>query len=122
MSFELPEDISEDDETLLHSILSAVSSLDLCIAYKIVVPPLQPNIFLIKGQLPTDGFEVDMDQMHFIMSASPLRIEKIAVAGPREAYLIKFLAFFVTQSLWNINHSQVFTIFCLFIILFCFMF
>jgi hypothetical protein len=79
MSFELPEDISEDDETLLHSILSAMSSLDLCIAYKIVVPPLQPNIFLIKGQLPMDGFEVDMDQMHFIMSASPLRIEKIAV-------------------------------------------
>ena len=78
--FELPQDISEDNECLLSGILSALCSLDLCVAYKVVIPPLQPTHFLIKGQLSNEEFEVDMDQMHFIQSASPLRIEGILVA------------------------------------------
>ena len=79
--FDLPQDISEDDECLLNGILSALCSLDLCAAYKVVIlPPQQPTHFLIKGQLSNEGFEVDMDQMHFIQSASPLRIEGILVA------------------------------------------
>ncbi len=83
-SFELPEGISEDDECLLNGILSALCTLNLCAGYKVMIPPSQPHLFVIKGQLPNETFEVEMDQMHLIMAASPLRIESILVAKTGE--------------------------------------
>ena len=89
--FELPEDISEEDENLLHSVLCALYAIKICCAYKIEV--LAPQYFIIRGQISDDAFEVDMDDFHLIKSASPLRIERILVgksAGQNEI-IIKVL-------------------------------
>jgi hypothetical protein len=76
--FELPEDISEDDEILLTGILAALCSLELCSGYQVQVAP--PTAFVIRGTLHGEAFEVDMEDLQFIHTASPLRIQRIAVA------------------------------------------
>ena len=92
--FELPEDISEDDEALLHSILCALYSLDICKGYKVDTSTAPPHtFFLIRGQLCNESFEVEMDDLHLIKSANPLRIEHIVVAraGGQNELVIKVL-------------------------------
>ena len=76
--FELPEDLSEDDEILLTSILTALCSLNLCSGYNVRVMP--PNAFIIRGTLHGESFEVDMEDLQFIHTASPLRIQRILFA------------------------------------------
>jgi hypothetical protein len=76
--FELPEDISEDDEMLLTSILSVLCSLDVCTAYSIQ-PCMQNTCFMIRGTLENETFEVGSDELHLIQMANPLRIERVAI-------------------------------------------
>lgn len=78
--FELPDDISEDDEALLQGILCALYSIDICKGYKVDTATIPPHtFFLIRGQLSDETFEIEMDDLHLIKSANPLRIERIVV-------------------------------------------
>ena len=90
--FELPENLSEDDEALLHGILCALCSTDLCTGYRVDTASAQ-NCFMIRGQLSAGNFELDLDDLHFIRSASPLRVERVLVArcGEQIELLIKVL-------------------------------
>jgi len=112
-AFELPNEISEDDQILLSSILSVLCSLEICTAYKVqpIVSKAQgPTAFgsyLIRGSLDEDVFEVSMEEMHHIFSANRLRIEHIAVArceGKNEL-LIKVLNSKQRVMLTNLHSS-----------------
>ena len=79
-NFELPDDISEDDENLLTSILSAMYAGDLCSSYKITVTPTG---FIIRGSLSStdDNFEIDLEDLQFITCVNPVRIERVALCN-----------------------------------------
>lgn len=77
--FELPEDISEDDEVLLTSILSVLCAVDTCTAY-VVEHYVRGVSYLIRGTLQDENFEITIDDLHFIKTASPLRIEDVSVS------------------------------------------
>jgi hypothetical protein len=89
--FELPEDVSEDDEVLLTSVLTALCALDVCTAYR--VKHMKPHSFLIMGTLPDESFEVDLEDLQFLHKASPLRIERVVVArvGGANELVVKVL-------------------------------
>ena len=76
-SFDLPEDIVDDDRVLLHNVLTAMQAGSLCKEYKVDVIATG---FLVRGTLSCDVFEVDSDDLFFLTSVSPLRIERVAVA------------------------------------------
>ena len=77
--FELPADITEDDEVLLTSVLSVLCSLDVCSGYR-VEPCQQATAFMIRGTLHDENFEIGLDDMQFIHTANPLRVEHVAVS------------------------------------------
>jgi hypothetical protein len=89
--FELPPDISEDDENLLTTILSALYAGELCSSYKVLQ---LSNGFLIRGNLLNeDTFEIDHEDLQFITLANPIRIEKVALcrSGGKIELVIKVL-------------------------------
>ncbi len=90
-TFELPENLSEDDEFLLTNILSAIYAGDLCSSYKV---HLIPTGFLIRGTLVNEeDFEIDLDDLQFITCVNPIRIERIAVckSGGKTELVVKVL-------------------------------
>ncbi len=90
--FELPDDISEDDEFMLTEILTAIYAGELCSSYKVIVLP--PVGYLIKGTLLNeDNFEIDLDDLKFITCVNPLRIERIALcrSGGKHELVVKVL-------------------------------
>jgi hypothetical protein len=90
-TFELPDDISEDDENLLTNILSAVYAGGICSSYKVHV--ITPG-FLIRGTLTNEEvFEIDLEDLKFIACANHIRIERIAICrcGGKTELVIKVL-------------------------------
>lgn len=91
-AFELPDDVSEDDELLLTNVLSAMYAGEICSSYKIHVIPTG---FLIRGSLLNqDNFEVELDDLHFITCVNPIRIERVALCkcgGGNTELVIKLL-------------------------------
>ncbi len=90
-NFDLPDDISEDDENLLSGILTAMYAGEVCSSYKILVTPTG---FIIRGSLTTDdNFEIDLDDLQFIVCVNPIRIERIAIcnSGGKTELVIKIL-------------------------------
>ena len=79
-TFELPDDISEDDENLLTSILSAMYAGEICSSYKINVTATG---FIIRGSLSSieDNFEIDSEDLQFITCVNPIRIERVAICN-----------------------------------------
>ena len=76
-TFDLPDDISEDDANLLNTILSAIHATEICSSYKIKV--IQ-NGYMIRGSLASeDDFEIELDDLNFISCANHIRIERIAL-------------------------------------------
>ncbi len=102
--FELPDDISEDDENLLNTILSAISASEICSSYKIHVIPTG---FMIRGSLGVD-FEIDLEDLQFITTVNPIRIERVALcnSGVKTELVIKVL---------NMNQRIMITTSCTFI-------
>jgi hypothetical protein len=90
--FELPEDVSEDDEVLLTSVLSALCALDKCVGYS-VQHALQNTAFMIRGTLHEDTFEIGLDDLRFIHMANPLRVEYAGVSrcGGNNELLVRVL-------------------------------
>ena len=90
--FELPEDITEDDEVLLTSILSVLCSLDVCSGYNVETCK-QATGFIIRGTMQEENFEIGLEDLHFIYTANPLRIEHVAVSrcGGNNELLVKVL-------------------------------
>jgi len=90
--FEMPEDVSEDDELLLTSVLSVLCSLDICCAYS-VQHTQQNTAFMIKGVLQEDSFEIGLDDLRFIHMVNPLRIEYVGVSrcGGTNELLVRVL-------------------------------
>ena len=89
--FELPNDISEEDEQLLTGILGALCSLEVCCQYKVEVIP--STGYLIRGALPEEHFEVNLEQMLLLSNANFLRIENVLVSRSKgnSELLIKVL-------------------------------
>lgn len=90
-SFELPADISEDDDNLLTTVLSALCAGELCSSYKI---QQIPTGFLIRGNLMNEEtFEIDAEDLHFITQANAIRIERVALCrcGGKTELVIKVL-------------------------------
>ncbi len=89
-SFDLPCDISEDDTDLLTSILSALHASELSSFYKVNILP--PTGYIIRGTLE-DDFEIDSDDLTFLLSVNPTRIERVAVCNSngKNELLIKVL-------------------------------
>ena len=90
--FELPNDISEDDEFLLTEILTAIYASELCSSYKVIELP--PTGYLIKGTLLNeDNFEIDFEDLKFITCVNPIRIERIALcrSGGKHELVFKVL-------------------------------
>jgi hypothetical protein len=77
-SLELPEDVTEDDEVLLLTVLSALCSMDLCSRFCVQLGQA-PHEFQIRGTLHPEHFEVGLDDMQFMQAASPLRVEHVMV-------------------------------------------
>ena len=90
--FELPEDISEDDEVLLTNVLTAMYAGDICSSYKIHTIP---NGYLIRGSiLCEDNFEIELDDLQLITSVNPIRIERVAICkcgGGNTELVVKLL-------------------------------
>ena len=76
-AFELPPDTPEEDQVLLHNVLTAMQALQACRSYKVHVTQVG---FLVRGALHADSFELDAADMHLIASVCPLRVERVAVA------------------------------------------
>lgn len=90
-TFELPENLSEDDEFLLTNILTAIYAGEVCSSYKI---HLIPTGYLIRGTLVNEeDFEIDLDDLQFITCVNPIRIERIAVCrcGGKTELVVKVL-------------------------------
>lgn len=96
--FELPN-IPDDDLLLIENILKGLQSLGtkdtpICIKYKV---DIINNGYLIRGVLPPiDIFEIDLEDLLFVQSISPSRIEKVCIAKslpqqPQCEMLIKVL-------------------------------
>ena len=86
MGFELPATVPEEDVVVLQNLLTALESLGtdsaterpLCEQYKVEV--LTTGGYLLCAVLPTSGhFEVNLDDLLFLHSVSPARIEGIAI-------------------------------------------
>ena len=83
MQPELPASVPDDDKVLLENILIALQSLrtgdePLCSKYKVDVAP---TCYVIRAILPPSSpFEIHLDDLLFLQSVSPSRIEHIAVA------------------------------------------
>jgi hypothetical protein len=81
--FDLPSNIADDDVVLVENILSAVQSLGtedspLCVKYKVKVVA---NGYILGACLPSaDVFEVDLDDLLFVKSISPSRIDSVCIA------------------------------------------
>lgn len=81
--FELPANIADDDVVLVDNILNALLSLGtedspLCVKYKVKVAA---NGYILSALLPSvDVFEVDLDDLLFIKSISPSRIDSVCIA------------------------------------------
>ena len=81
--FELPSNIADDDIVLVENILSAVQSLGtedspLCVKYKVKVVA---NGYILSACLPSaDVFEIDLDDLLFVKSISPSRIDSVCIA------------------------------------------
>lgn len=81
--FELPSNIADDDIVLVENILSAVQSLGtedspLCVKYKVKVVA---NGYILGACLPSaDVFEIDLDDLLFVKSISPSRIDSVCIA------------------------------------------
>ena len=90
--FELPDDISEDDEFLLTNVLTAMYAGDFCSSYKIHIIP---NGYLIRGTISNDdSFEIELDDLQFITSVNPIRIERVAICkcgGGNTELVVKLL-------------------------------
>jgi hypothetical protein len=90
-NFDLPDEISDDDENLLSGILTAMYAGELCSSYKILVTPTG---FIIRGSLTSeDNYEIDLDDLQFIVCVNPVRIERIAIcnSGGKTELVIKIL-------------------------------
>jgi hypothetical protein len=80
--FELPN-IPDDDLILVENILKVVKGLgtkdvSLCVKYKVDI--IQTG-YLLRAVLPaTDVYEVDLEDLLFIQSVSPSRIERVCIA------------------------------------------
>jgi hypothetical protein len=89
--FELPPDISEDDENLLTTALSALYAGEMCSSYKVLQTATG---FLIRGSLANeDTFEIAHEDLQFITLANPIRIERVALcrSGGKTELVIKVL-------------------------------
>lgn len=89
--FEMPNDISEEDENLLTTVLSALYAGELCSSYKIVEIPTG---FLIRGNLVNEEtFEIDLEDLQFIAQANFIRIERVALcrSGGKTELVVKVL-------------------------------
>lgn len=89
--FELPPDISEDDENLLTTVLSALYAGEMCSSYKVLQTATG---FLIRGSLANeDTFEIAHEDLQFITLANPIRIERVALcrSGGKTELVIKVL-------------------------------
>jgi hypothetical protein len=80
--FDLPN-IAEDDIVLVENILNAVHSLGtedspLCVKYKVKV--ITSGYILSAFLPPIDVFEVDLDDLLFVKSISPSRIDSVCIA------------------------------------------
>jgi hypothetical protein len=90
-AFELPEDISEEDELLLTGVLSAMYAGEVCASYKIQTIPVG---FVIRGALQNEEtFEIDSDDLQFIACVNPVRVERIALcnSGGKIELVVKVL-------------------------------
>lgn len=90
-TFELPDDISEEDENLLTTVLSALYAGELCSSYKILQIPTG---FLIRGNLTNEEtFEIDVDDLQFISQANLIRVERVALCrcGGKIELVVKVL-------------------------------
>ena len=80
--FELPN-IPDDDLILVENILKVVKGLgtkdvSLCVKYKVDI--IQTG-YLLRAVLPaTEVYEVDLEDLLFIQSVSPSRIERVCIA------------------------------------------
>ena len=83
-SFELP-DIEEDDIILVKNVLKAMQSLGpedspICVKYKVKVIATG---YILRAFLPAvDVYEIDLDDLLFIKSISPSRIDSVCIARP----------------------------------------
>jgi hypothetical protein len=82
LKFELPN-IAEDDIVLVENVLKAVQSLGtedspLCVKYKVKV--ISTGYMLISSFSAVDVYEVDLDDLLFIKSISPSRIDSVCIA------------------------------------------
>jgi hypothetical protein len=92
ITFELPDDISDDDEVLLTNVLTAMYAGDFCSSYKIHTTP---NGYLIRGSISNDdSFEIELDDLQFITHVNPIRIERVAICkrgGGNAELVVKIL-------------------------------
>jgi hypothetical protein len=81
-TFELPN-IEEDDIILVENILKAMQSLGpegspICVRYKVKVITTG---YILRAFLPSsDVYEIDLDDLLFIKSISPSRIDSVCIA------------------------------------------
>ena len=79
MLFDLPPATGAEDAMVLEHILTALQSLAACQQYRVRL--VEPKGFLIHAVLPaTDTFELSLDDLLFLRSIHPARIENIALA------------------------------------------
>ena len=98
--FELPMGTPEEDIIVLQNILIVLQSLGAeranppCVGYK--VQHNEKGFYMLRCILPaSDIFEIDMDDMMFVKSVCPARIEKMAftrsIQGGTNELVIKVL-------------------------------
>jgi hypothetical protein len=80
---QIPSTIPEEDTTLLENVLTALRSLSTgntptCSKYKIDVAP---TCYVVRAILPSSAehFEIHLDDLLFIQSVGPARIEHVAI-------------------------------------------
>lgn len=88
--YQLPDDIAEDDQILLHNVLTAMRACEACSSYRVDVVPTG---FLVRGLLSDDNFEIDSDDIFMVGEVCALRIERLAVArsAGRNELVVKVL-------------------------------
>ena len=84
IKFKLPPTLFEDDVILVENILRAMQSLGtkenpICVKYKI---DKNETGYILKAVLPANElYEIGLDDLLFIRSISPARIEHIAIVN-----------------------------------------
>jgi hypothetical protein len=78
-AFDLPASIPAEDALILEHILTALQSLQgATVGYKVDV--VKPKGYLLRATLPQkDPFELTLDDLLFLRSIHPARVERIAL-------------------------------------------